>query len=91
MNRSVNIIGIAILLVIASSFSSCKSLRNETIKESSNLKIISYNVWYGFTKVPERKESWIAWMKEQDPDIISLQELNEYNQAKLAEDANSYG
>lgn len=91
MNRSVNIIGIAILLVIASSFSSCKSGKNETFKESSNLKIISHNVWYGFTKVPERKKTWIAWMNDQEADIVSLQELNEYNQAKLAEDAKSYG
>jgi len=91
MNRSVNIIGIAILLVIASSFSSCKSGNKETFQESSNLKIISHNVWYGFTKVPERKKTWIAWMNDQEADIVSLQELNEYSQAKLAEDAKSYG
>ena len=91
MNRSVNIIGIATLLVIASSFSSCKSRKNETFKESSNLKIISHNVWYGFTKVPERKKTWIAWMNDQEADIVSLQELNEYKQAKLAEDAKNYG
>jgi len=60
MNRSVNIIGLAILLAIASSFFSCKSGKNETFKKSSNLKIISCNVWYGFTKVPERKKSWFA-------------------------------
>ena len=30
-------------------------------------------------------------MNDQEADIVSLQELNEYNQAKLAEDAKSYG
>ncbi len=65
--------------------------KNESVKESSNLRIISHNVWYGFTKEPERKESWIAWMTGQHADIVSLQELNEYTHEKLAEDAKSYG
>jgi exodeoxyribonuclease III len=56
-----------------------------------NLRIVSYNVWYGFTLVPERKEKWIDWMKEQQPDVVSLQELNEYTSLKLAEDAKRYG
>jgi exodeoxyribonuclease III len=59
--------------------------------EGDNLRIVSYNVWYGFTMVPERKEKWIAWMKEQRPDVVSLQELNEYTSQKLAEDAKRYG
>jgi exodeoxyribonuclease III len=60
-------------------------------REGDNLKIVSYNVWYGFTMVPERKDKWIAWMKEQQPDVVSLQELNEYSSEKLAENAKSYG
>jgi exodeoxyribonuclease III len=59
--------------------------------EKDNLKIVSYNVWYGFTIVPERKKKWIAWMKEQQPDVVSLQELNEYTSEKLAADASQYG
>jgi len=70
---------------------SCHPERKENKQTVSNLRIVSHNVWYGFTKVPERKESWIAWMKEQDPDIVSLQELNEYTHGKLAEDAQRYG
>jgi endonuclease/exonuclease/phosphatase family metal-dependent hydrolase len=65
--------------------------KKENKQTASNLRVLSHNVWYGFTKVPERKESWIAWMKEQDPDIVSLQELNEYTHEKLAEDAQRYG
>lgn len=52
---------------------------------------MSHNVWYGFTNVPERKETWMAWMKTQQPDIASLQELNEYTPEKLAGDAKNYG
>jgi len=82
------IVQILVALVITGS---CNSRINEKEHDSSNLRILSHNVWYGFTKVPERKEMWISWMKEQHPDIVSLQELNEYTQEKLASDALSYG
>jgi endonuclease/exonuclease/phosphatase family metal-dependent hydrolase len=41
--------------------------------------------------MPERKVSWIAWMNAQNPDIVSLQELNGYSPETLAEDARNYG
>ena len=70
---------------------SCNSEKAHNTQKSSDLKIISYNVWYGFTKVPERKEIWFTWIKDQAPDIVSLQELNEYSPEKLAQDAKRYG
>ena len=91
MNRNVNITLTAITTLLAIFFYSCNSKNKGINEESDNLRIISYNVWYGFTKVPERKETWTAWMKTQQPDIVSLQELNEYTPEKLAEDAKSYG
>ena len=91
MNRYLHIALTAIIILLAVLFSSCNSKKKGIKQDSDKLKIISYNVWYGFTKVPERKETWIAWMKEQEPDIVSLQELNEYTHQKLAEDAKSYG
>jgi len=91
MNRTIYIIGSAIIVLSALFSFSCNSGKKEIYQESSNLKIITHNVWYGFTKVPERKESWIAWMNAQHPDIVSLQELNEYTHEKLAEDALRYG
>jgi exodeoxyribonuclease-3 len=91
MNRSVNITLTTIIVLCTFSFYSCNSEKKNANKESDNLKIISYNVWYGFTKNPERKKDWIVWMNEQQPDIVSLQELNEYTNQKLAEDAKSYG
>jgi endonuclease/exonuclease/phosphatase family metal-dependent hydrolase len=72
-------------------FSSCTSEKKETNHTSSNFRIITYNVWYGFTEVPERKNAWLTWMKEQHPDVVSLQELNEYTEEKLAIDAKAYG
>ena len=91
MNRYVNITLTAIITLFAVFFYSCNSEEKSINQESDNLRIISYNVWYGFTKVPERKKTWIAWMNEQRPDIVSLQELNDYTHQKLAEDAKSYG
>lgn len=91
MIRSGNTISTALITLIVLFSSSCNSKKNEENQSSSNLRIISYNVWYGFTKVPERKADWMEWMKDQHPDIVSLQELNEYTHEKLAEDARSYG
>ncbi|MCH6236081.1 endonuclease/exonuclease/phosphatase family protein [Cognataquiflexum rubidum] len=91
MNKSVKIRTAAIIVLCTFFFYSCNSEKNKVNQKSDNLKIISYNVWYGFTEVPERKKAWIAWMNGQQPDIVSLQELNEYTHQKLAEDAKSYG
>ena len=79
------------MLIIALCAYCCKPETKVADQPGSNYRIISYNVWYGFTKVPERKETWINWMKEQRPDIVSLQELNHYTPEQLAEDAKSYG
>lgn len=84
------IASVLITLSIILSFSCIRGIRDGT-QSSSKLRIISYNVWYGFTQVPERKKNWIAWMNAQHPDIVSLQELNGYSPENLAEDALSYG
>lgn len=56
----------------------------------SNLRVLAYNVWYGFTKVPDRKPLWLEWMKAQEADVVLLQELNQYTPEKLSEDAKSW-
>ncbi len=91
MKRTPNCIITALILLITFFFYSCNSETKDKNQTSSNLRIISHNVWIGFTEVPERKPTWIAWMNEQDPDIVSLQELNGYTPQKLTEDAESYG
>jgi exodeoxyribonuclease-3 len=91
MNRWVNLIIITVIALITSFSYTCTSKKNDKNQASSHIRIITHNVWYGFTKVPERKKNWIEWMNEQQPDIVSLQELNEYTPEKLAEDAKDYG
>jgi len=60
--------------------------------QPTTLKIITHNVWYGFTKKAEpRYQNWRRWMRAQAPDVVSLQELNQYTHQKLAADAKSWG
>ncbi len=59
---------------------------------SAPLKIVTHNVWYGFTKKAEpRHANWLKWMAGQSPDVVSLQELNGYTSSKLAADAKAWG
>jgi endonuclease/exonuclease/phosphatase family metal-dependent hydrolase len=60
-------------------------------KSEGNLEVLSYNVWYGFTKKPERKAGYLDFVKERKPDVVSLQELNGYTPEQLASDAKSWG
>ncbi|TWU08073.1 SMP-30/gluconolactonase/LRE family protein [Stieleria varia] len=55
------------------------------------LRVISHNVWYGFTQKTEpRYSDWKRWMKAQSPDVVSLQELNTYTEERLQADAQSW-
>ena len=90
MNRTINI-SLSIAIALCAFLFSCNSEAEHGNQKSHHLKIISYNVWYGFSKVPERKETWLTWINEQRPDVVSLQELNEYTPQKLAQDARRYG
>jgi endonuclease/exonuclease/phosphatase family metal-dependent hydrolase len=83
-------INLLFTLIVAMLFA-CNQDKKESTDTDGTFRLITYNVWYGFTKVPERKDQWIRWMQEQDPDVVSLQELNEYTPEKLAEDAQSWG
>lgn len=56
------------------------------------VKILSHNVWYGFTKKgTPRHENWRTWMNAQQPDVVSLQELNGYTAERLAADGQAWG
>jgi len=70
---------------------SCNQHKKAPEESNSNFRLVTYNVWYGFTQVPDRKSQWIQWMEEQRPDVVSLQELNEYTPDQLAEDAAKWG
>lgn len=83
---------ITLLLFLALQLGCTPEKQNDSVNDApQDFRLITYNVWYGFTKAPERKTQWIQWMQDQAPDVVSLQELNEYTPAQLAEDAASWG
>ena len=59
--------------------------------KENTTRVLTYNVWYGFTKKSERKSDWLAYVKSLKPDIVALQELNGYTPEKLADDAKFWG
>ncbi|MEC9123960.1 MAG: hypothetical protein VX969_07425 [Verrucomicrobiota bacterium] len=63
----------------------------ESDAKSSELRVLSYNVWYGFTKQTDRKKKLLEYVGSLKPDVVSLQELNSYTEEKLAQDARAWG
>jgi endonuclease/exonuclease/phosphatase family metal-dependent hydrolase len=57
------------------------------------LKIMSYNIWNGFDwgRDSVRRENCIAFIKNQKPDVLALQELCSYTEEKIKEDALKWG
>ena len=77
-------------VVIASAMSSQVVLGQA--EQSHLLKVITHNVWYGFTEKPEpRHGEWKQWMARQSPDVVSLQELNGFSANDLAEGCSIVG
>ncbi|EAR00980.1 endonuclease/exonuclease/phosphatase family protein [Maribacter sp. HTCC2170] len=58
-----------------------------------NFKLISYNIWNGFEwgKDTVRQEKLLSWMDSKKPDVVALQELCDYNDDKLTQDAKAWG
>lgn len=57
---------------------------------AAEFKVISWNVLYGFnkhTRIIEGQE----WLRKQQPDVVALQELNGFDEKKLAKIAAGWG
>lgn len=65
--------------------------QGQTLDQS--LKVITYNIWNGFDwgKDVTRHDLFIDWVKEQNPDVLALQELCGYTSEKLKKDAAAWG
>ncbi|MBD1423284.1 endonuclease/exonuclease/phosphatase family protein [Sphingobacterium chuzhouense] len=64
----------------------------EPIVLPDKLKILSYNILEGMkTDRPNNYDNFVAWMKELDPDIVALQEVNGFRQAALEKLAARWG
>ena len=85
---------IPVLCCLLLSLSICVTGSAQSASEAppEKLRIVTHNVWYGFTKKTQpRYDDWKRWMKAQSPDVVSLQELNTYTEARLQADAESWG
>ena len=54
---------------------------------------MTYNIWNGFDwgKDTTRKEHWIRWIQDKNPDVFALQELCGYTAEQLKSDAARWG
>jgi len=61
--------------------------------QKSTMKVISSNILNGFDwgKDPDREVKMAAWINEQKPDVVALQELCGFTAEKLAEFARKWG
>lgn len=59
----------------------------------ASLRIISYNIWNGFDwgKDTFRMKALGTWLKDQQPDVVALQELCGYDEARLKREAARWG
>lgn len=59
--------------------------------QGQELKIISYNIWNGFEQQSTRKNKFTEWIRKEQPDIVALQELVDFNKEDLGELSKVYG
>lgn len=57
---------------------------------AKEFKVISWNVYYGFNKETEITNGQ-EWLRKQQPDVVALQELNGFDEVKLATVAKAWG
>lgn len=62
--------------------------QNET---NQSFKIISYNIWNGLSEGPDCHSKFVNWVKQQNPDVMALEELVGIDAQKLAALAKEYG
>lgn len=60
---------------------------------ATSLTVMTYNIWNGFDwgKDTQRKEHWIQWIQDNNPDVLALQELCGYDEEQLKADAARWG
>lgn len=62
-------------------------------KNVEKVRVMSYNIFNGFAwgEDKEREDRFVEWIKEQDPEVLGLQELCTFTQEKLEKLAARYG
>ena len=61
------------------------------VADNTKFRIIAYNVLEGFRTFPERHPQVLQWLADQQPDVVALEELNEYTEDRLRLEAARWG
>ena len=69
------------------------SLERHWKPNMEKIRIISYNIFNGFDwgKDIERRARFINWVKNQDPEVLAMQELNNFTKESLTDLAKEWG
>jgi len=66
------------------------NLISENASSATSLKVMSYNVLYGFNH-GKKIELGSNWINAQQPDFVALQEMKGFNQARFSKQAKTWG
>lgn len=93
----IRLINNSFLLFLLSLFvftgANAQNLERDWRTDRQKIKIISYNIMDGFSNGADKDRiaRFTAWVKEQSPDVLALNELCGFTEAKLKELAAGYG
>lgn len=93
----IRLINNSFLLFLLSLFvftgANAQNLERDWLTDRQKIKIISYNIMDGFSNGADKDRiaRFTAWVKEQSPDVLALNELCGFTEAKLKELAAGYG
>lgn len=79
------------LLLSSSGIASEKSGSEISSETEKTFRVLTFNVDRGFSDSDNRHKLAVAWIASQRPDVVALQELNNYTEEKLKEDARKWG
>lgn len=86
------------IMIFSSSFLRAQNVLNEKYERHwesgyEKVRIISYNIFNGFDwgKDIDRQNRFVGWIRQQDPEILALQELCGFTQESLSALAKQWG
>lgn len=89
---------IALCMLLVGVSSNAQIISNEKYERHweaghEKIRIISYNIFNGFDwgKDTDRQERFVNWIRQQDPEILALQELCGFTQERLSALAKQWG
>ncbi|MEG1400915.1 endonuclease/exonuclease/phosphatase family protein [Bacteroides sp.] len=84
---------IGLFCLLSTSAEGQESLERHWKPGMEKMRVISYNIFNGFDwgKDGDRRERFIHWMKEKDPEVLAMQELCGFTQESLSQLAKQWG